>query len=78
MLFKSQKTNGFNLEKTKTRNLHAYENLLGHIKTSSVSHLMTFFTSVFNMYQINHLPFNSSKTSNSFSLPNISKKNLAL
>ena len=26
-LFKSQKTNGFNLEKTKTRNLHAYENL---------------------------------------------------
>lgn len=27
MLFKSQKTNGFNLEKTKTRNLHAYENL---------------------------------------------------
>ena len=27
MFFKSQKTNGFNLEKTKTRNLHAYENL---------------------------------------------------
>ena len=26
-LFKSQKTNGFNLEKTKTRNLHAFENL---------------------------------------------------
>ena len=26
-LFKSQKSNGFNLEKTKTRNLHAYENL---------------------------------------------------
>ena len=27
MFFKSQKTNGFNLEKTKIRNLHAYENL---------------------------------------------------
>ena len=27
MLFKSQKTNGFILEKTKTKNLHAYENL---------------------------------------------------
>ena len=27
MFFNSQKTNGFNLEKTKTRNLHAYENL---------------------------------------------------
>ena len=27
MFFKSQKYNGFNLEKTKTRNLHAYENL---------------------------------------------------
>ena len=27
MLFKSQKTNGFNLEKTKTKNLHAFENL---------------------------------------------------
>ena len=27
MFFKSQKPNGFNLEKTKTRNLHAYENL---------------------------------------------------
>lgn len=27
MFFKSQKTNGFNLEKTKTRNLHAYQNL---------------------------------------------------
>lgn len=26
-LFKNQKTNGFNLEKTNTRNLHAYENL---------------------------------------------------
>lgn len=26
-LFKNQKSNGFNLEKTKTRNLHAYENL---------------------------------------------------
>lgn len=26
-LFKNQKTNGFNLEKTKTKNLHAYENL---------------------------------------------------
>ena len=27
MLFKSQKTNGFNLEKTKTKNLHAFESL---------------------------------------------------
>ena len=27
MLFKSQKSNGFNLEQTKTRNLHALENL---------------------------------------------------
>ena len=26
-LFKNQKSNGFNLEKTKTKNLHAYENL---------------------------------------------------
>lgn len=26
-LFKNQKTNGFNLEKTKTKNLHAFENL---------------------------------------------------
>lgn len=27
MFFKSQKSNGFNLEKTRTRNLHAFENL---------------------------------------------------
>lgn len=27
MFFKSQKTNGFYLESTKTKNLHAFENL---------------------------------------------------
>ena len=69
MFFKSQKTNGFNLEKTKTRNLHAYENLyslvcfaglwltiIGIDYSKNYSHIKNNLNIRFVKYDKNHKP----------------------
>lgn len=61
MFFKSQKTNGFNLEKTKTKNLHAMETLYG---VACIAHIWLSILGIDYIKNYNHvkhiinIPFN--------------------